>query len=98
MTNGHPMNRLDDLLPWNCSQQAESRNAAMLRGYLYEAANVLLTRVAKWSALKAWGYAAAKRCGLLVEFVVGPSQQEIAQRLHPQSFVAQYEGGRSDSM
>src|SRR5262249_19053996 len=27
----------------------------MLRTYLYEAANVLLTRVAKWSALKAWG-------------------------------------------
>jgi len=26
----------------------------MLRSYLYEAANVLLTRVAKWSALKAW--------------------------------------------
>ena len=34
----------------------ESRSAAtkMLRSYLYEAANVLLTRVAKWSALKAW--------------------------------------------
>src|ERR1700692_3865526 len=28
---------------------------AMLRSYLYEAANVLLTRVAKWSTLKAWG-------------------------------------------
>jgi transposase len=27
----------------------------MLRSYLYEAANVLLTRVAKWSALKALG-------------------------------------------
>src|SRR5262249_21952320 len=27
----------------------------MMRSYLYEAANVLLTRVAKWSALKAWG-------------------------------------------
>jgi transposase len=27
----------------------------MLRSYLYEAANVLLTRVAKWSSLKAWG-------------------------------------------
>ena len=26
----------------------------MLRSHLYEAANVLLTRVAKWSALKAW--------------------------------------------
>lgn len=36
----------------------------MLRGYLYEAANVLLTRVAKWSALKAWGIRVAKRSGL----------------------------------
>ncbi|WP_143199962.1 IS110 family transposase [Bradyrhizobium sp. NAS80.1] len=36
----------------------------MLRGYLYEAANVLLTRVAKWSPLKAWGIRLAKRSGL----------------------------------
>jgi len=36
----------------------------MLRSYLYEAANVLLTRVAKWSALKAWGIRLAKRTGL----------------------------------
>jgi hypothetical protein len=34
---------------------------AMLRSYLYEAANVLLTRVAKWSTLKAWGIRLAKR-------------------------------------
>ncbi len=34
----------------------------MLRTYLYEAANVLLTRVAKWS--KAWGIRLAKRSGL----------------------------------
>src|SRR6516162_9094327 len=27
----------------------------------YEAANVLLTRVARWSALKAWGVSLAKR-------------------------------------
>jgi hypothetical protein len=27
----------------------------MLRSYLFEAARVLLTRVPKWSALKAWG-------------------------------------------
>ena len=35
----------------------------MLRTYLYEAANVLLTRIAKWSPLKAWGHQAreAKR-------------------------------------
>src|SRR5262249_25957654 len=36
----------------------------MLRSYLYEAANVMLTRVAKWSALKAWGIRIAKRTGL----------------------------------
>jgi transposase len=36
----------------------------MLRSYLYEVANVLLTRVGKWSALKAWGVRLAKRSGL----------------------------------
>jgi transposase len=36
----------------------------MLRSYLYEAANVLLTRVARWSALKAWGTRLTKRNGL----------------------------------
>jgi transposase len=36
----------------------------MLRSYLYEAANVLLTRVARWSALKAWGLRLAKRSSL----------------------------------
>ena len=36
----------------------------MLRCYLSEAANVLLTRIAKWSALKAWGIRLAKRSGL----------------------------------
>jgi choline dehydrogenase len=33
---------------------------AMLRSYLFEAAGVLLTRVPKWSALKAWGMRLAK--------------------------------------
>jgi transposase len=37
---------------------------AMLRSYLFEAAGVLLTRVPKWSALKAWGTKLAKRNGL----------------------------------
>jgi transposase len=37
---------------------------AMLRSYLYEAANVLLTRIAKWSALKAWGIRLAKRSSM----------------------------------
>jgi transposase len=37
---------------------------ALLRCYLFEAAGVLLTRVPKWSALKAWGTRLAKRNGL----------------------------------
>jgi len=37
---------------------------AMLRMYLFEAAGVLLTRVPKWSMLKAWGAKLAKRNGL----------------------------------
>ena len=37
---------------------------AMLRSYLYEAANVLLTRVTRWSAIKAWGMRIAKRRSL----------------------------------
>ena len=36
----------------------------MLRSYLYEAANVLLTRVARWSTLKAWGMRIEKRKSL----------------------------------
>ena len=37
----------------------------MLRSYLYEAANVMLTRVARWSALKAWasGLRSEPGCG-----------------------------------
>ncbi len=35
----------------------------MLRMYLFEAAGVLLTRVPKWSALKAWGMS-SRRNGL----------------------------------
>lgn len=36
----------------------------LLRTYLYEAANALLTRNEKWSALKAWGLRLAKRNGM----------------------------------
>jgi len=36
---------------------------AMLRCYLFEAAGVLLTRVPKWCAIKAWGVRLAKRIG-----------------------------------
>jgi transposase len=37
---------------------------ALVRGYLFEAATTLLTRVKKWSALKAWGLRLAKRGGM----------------------------------
>jgi transposase len=36
---------------------------AMVRTYLFEAAGVLLTRVAQWSKLKAWGHRLWKRIG-----------------------------------
>lgn len=36
---------------------------ALLRAYLYEAANVILNRVSKWSKLKAWGMKLARRVG-----------------------------------
>ncbi|MCA2968471.1 MAG: IS110 family transposase [Acidobacteriaceae bacterium] len=36
----------------------------LVRKYLYEAATTLLTRVNKWSALKAWGLRLAKRSGM----------------------------------
>jgi transposase len=37
---------------------------ALLRGYLFEAATTLLTRVKRWSALKVWGLKLAKRGGM----------------------------------
>jgi hypothetical protein len=36
----------------------------LVRTYLFEAAGTLLTRVEKWSALKAWGLRLAKRSGM----------------------------------
>jgi hypothetical protein len=36
---------------------------AMVRSYLFEAAGVLLTRVAHWCKLKAWGHRLWKRIG-----------------------------------
>jgi transposase len=39
------------------------RGDALLRTYLFEAAGIILHRVAKWSALKAWGTRLAKRIG-----------------------------------
>ena len=37
---------------------------SLMRTYLFEAANVLLTRSQKWSSLKAWGIRLAKRSGM----------------------------------
>ena len=37
---------------------------SMVRCYLFEAANVLLTRVSRWSCRKAWGMRIAKRTSL----------------------------------
>jgi transposase len=37
---------------------------SLMRAYLFEAATTLLTRVQKWSALKAWGIRLAKRTGM----------------------------------
>ncbi len=36
----------------------------MMRTFLYEAANVLLTRIARWSPLKAWAVRLARRAGM----------------------------------
>lgn len=36
----------------------------LVRAYLFEAATTLLTRVGRWSALKAWGLRIAKRSGM----------------------------------
>jgi len=36
----------------------------MMRHLLYEAASVLMTRTRKWSRLRAWGVAVAKRRGM----------------------------------
>lgn len=44
--------------------RVSSAGDAIMRGLLYEAAQVLLTRVKKWSWLKAWAMNVAKRRGL----------------------------------
>lgn len=36
----------------------------LVRAYLFEAANVLMTRVQKWTRLKAWGIKLARRAGI----------------------------------
>jgi transposase len=49
----------------------------LLRSYLFEAATTLLTRVQRWSALKAWGVRLAKR---LAEESEGRTGQEVVRR------------------
>jgi hypothetical protein len=39
------------------------RGDKLLRSYLFEAAGIILLRVVKWSALKAWGTRLVKRIG-----------------------------------
>ena len=46
------------------------RGDAMVRSLLYEAAHVLLTRVTRWSPLKAWGMRLIKR--------IGPKKAKVA--------------------
>ena len=50
-SNGHDTGRIS------------KRGDGLMRTYLFEAANVLLTRVSTWSTLKAWGMRLAKRTG-----------------------------------
>ena len=55
---------------------------AMLCSYLFEAAGVLLTRVPKWSALKAWGMRLVKRNGLRkAKVAVAPKLAVILHRM-----------------
>jgi transposase len=42
----------------------------LMRSYLYEAANVIFSRVRKWSSLKAWGVRLARR--------IGPKKAKVA--------------------
>ena len=46
------------------SGRISKRGDPLLRTYLFEAAGTLLTRVARWSALKDWGIRLARRAGL----------------------------------
>lgn len=47
----------------------------LLRSYLFEAANALLTRTQKWSPLKAWGVGLAQRRGM------GKAKVAVARKL-----------------
>ena len=55
---------------WVCRRRAHQRvivagrSAVISSDILFEAAGTLLTRVSKWSTLKAWGTRLAKRIGI----------------------------------
>ena len=59
-----------DELVWNymkrtgTAKRPLAKGDAMVRATLYEAANVLLSRTTRFSALKRWGLAIAKRRGM----------------------------------
>lgn len=54
----------------------------MMRHLLYEAATVLMTRTCKWSRLRAWGIAVAKRWGMKRATVaVAPKLAVIMHRM-----------------
>lgn len=48
----------------DCQGSISKCGDPLLRHYLFEAAGVLLTRVRRWCALKAWGLRIAKRAGM----------------------------------
>jgi transposase len=52
----------------------------LARQALYEAANALLTRINRWSPLKAWGMAIAKRSGMRRDKVA--MARKLAVMLH----------------
>ncbi len=53
----------------------------MLRTYLFEAAGVLLTRVAQWCKLKAWGHRLWKRIGFKkAKALIGPMLGTVMER------------------
>jgi transposase len=58
------------------SGHVSKRRDALLRNYLFEAAGIILNRVARWSTLKAWGSRLAKKIGgkkatVAVAFFIG---------------------------
>jgi Transposase IS116/IS110/IS902 family len=66
------------------------RGDGLMRSYLFEAANVLLTRVSTWSTLKAWGM----RSGQANRRHQSEGRDRSQAGGHPASPVARASGGR----